>query len=274
MCLQRHTRRKREAKSQFNDALLYFCWHPAAGRLSVRMGSGAGHVRTIARVRHRGGVRVANCRNCAAPNQPEFCDAGPGPEFRAHVHGTERGCAPEWERCGRGRAGRCRSPECQHVICGYAVGRHLEDDQRRHELDAADRQAGDALDCESCLRSHRSHTQYFDRGHRPHRQRHGLCRRAVLLHGLRRTAKWTSLHPGWRQYLDLVGRGDARRSERSRGCCARQRDVGSHIRNFRISFRQACGGIVSQHRRRRRLHPDLRGGGDRPPEWTSQLARE
>src|SRR5262249_13879345 len=100
-----------------------------------------------------------------------------------------------------------------------------------------------------------------------------VCAAAVLLHRLRRTAKWTSLHPGWRQYLDLVGRGDARRSERSRGCCARQRDVSSHIRNFRISFRQACGGLVSQHRRRRRLHPDLRGGGDRPPEWTSQLAR-
>jgi hypothetical protein len=59
--------------------------------------------------RHRSNSRATNRRNCAAPNQPKFCDAGPGSQFWAHQHGPERGCSPEWERRRRGRAGRCRS---------------------------------------------------------------------------------------------------------------------------------------------------------------------
>jgi hypothetical protein len=41
MCLQRHTRRKREAKSRFNGALLAFFWHNLTGRHAYAFGGGA-----------------------------------------------------------------------------------------------------------------------------------------------------------------------------------------------------------------------------------------
>ena len=234
MYLQRHTRRKSEARSQFNDALPWLFWHTAAGRIEFVGVRGAGHVRAVARVRPCGSDRAANCGNCAVPNQPKVCAAGPPSQPRARVHGPERGCAAERRRRWRGWARCCRSRRSQHLIRGHTGRRHLEDDRRRNDLEGAHRQAGDALDFESRLRSHGSHTQYLDRGHRPHRERHRLFGRGVLLYRFRRPAERTVVLAGWGQHLDVIGRRGARQSERGRGCGARQCVGGGHLRNLRL----------------------------------------
>ena len=139
---------------------------------------GARHVTvalvTVALGRHRSSSRAANGRNCAAPNQPKFCDAGPGSQFWAHRHGPQRRCAAKWKRCRCGRASGGRSPGCKHLFCRHAGGRNLEDDKRWNNLDPTHRQASVALDRESLPRSHRPNPQNFDRGDGPHRQWDGL----------------------------------------------------------------------------------------------------
>ena len=183
---------------------------------------GARHVRTVARVRDRGGVVGAVRRRCAASGQPEFCHAGPSSEFRAVGHRPERGCAATRTCCRRGRTRRGRPLGCEYALYRHTGWRDLEDDERRNDLDAPHRQAGDTLDCESRLRSHRCHPQHLDRGDGPHRQRHRMFRRSLLLYRFRWPAERTVVLAGWRQHVDLIGRRDSGQSERGRSCCARQ----------------------------------------------------
>ncbi len=169
MYRQRHTRRKREAKSQFNAALPQLFWHTVAGRREFVGVRGRCDVRTVARVRPCGSIRAPNRRRSAAPSQPEFCHSRPGSEFWTCGHSPKRRCArcTTWTSCWRGRARGGCPPGSEHPLYRHTGWRHLEDDEWRNDLDAAHRQAGIALDFESRLRSHRSHP--FDRGHGPHR---------------------------------------------------------------------------------------------------------
>jgi hypothetical protein len=138
MCLQRHTLEKNKQSSIQRSVLVN-----SSGTLRWGCKRGGGvHVRTVARVHHRNGVGVANRRDCAAPGQPEFCNAGPVPQFRAHVHGAERRRAAERQRRGCGWSGGGRPAGCEHAVCGDAGGRHLEDDGWRDDVDPAHRQAG------------------------------------------------------------------------------------------------------------------------------------